>query len=117
MTANTESILGSVKKLLGVEDYFDSDLIIGINTTFAKLQQIGVGPTDGFSISDGTTTWSEYTNDENVLNMVKSYMAIQVKLLFDISTASSYLIQELNKKSDELEWRLNAAVDFKKEES
>ena len=113
MAANTESILGSVKKLLGSDDYFDPDLILHINTVFSKLQQIGVGPAEGFSISDDTTTWSEYTENVAVLNMVKSYMAIQVKLLFDISTASSYLISELNKKSEELEWRLNAAVDFK----
>ena len=42
-----ESILTSIKKLLGItEDYeqFDTDIIIHINSVFMILTQIGVGP-------------------------------------------------------------------------
>lgn len=109
----TESILGSVKKLIGSDEYFDQDLILHINSVFSTLQQMGVGPKEGFSISDDTTLWSEYTQDVKIFNMVKSYMVLRVKLLFDISTASSYLIEQWRKECAEYEWRLN--VEFDKE--
>lgn len=107
----TESILGSVKKLIGSDEYFDKDLILHINSVFSALQQMGVGPADGFSITDDTTLWGEYTENANIMNMVKSYMVLRVKLLFDISTASSYLIEQWRKECAEYEWRLNVACD------
>ena len=107
-----ESILESIKKLIASDDYFDADLIIHINTVFAKLQQMGVGPEGGFSILDNTTTWSDYTGDEAIYNMVKTYMALQVRLYFDTATLSSYVIQLMNEQSAELEWRLNVASDY-----
>lgn len=107
-----DSILGSVRKLLGSDEYFDQDLILHINTVFSKLQQMGVGPEGGFSIEDGTTDWDEFTEDESILNMVKSYMVLQVRLLFDISTASSSLVDTMKQQSAELEWRLNSACDY-----
>jgi hypothetical protein len=112
MATSNDSILGSVRKLLGSDEYFDTDLIIHINTVFSKLQQMGVGPAGGFSISDDSTEWSSYTDNEPVLNMVKSYMFLQIRLYFDISTASSYLIDTMKEQSSELEWRLNSATDY-----
>lgn len=107
-----DSILVSVRKLVGSDSYFDTDLIIHINSVFSKLQQMGVGPEGGFFIQDDTAVWSDYTNNEPILNMVKSYMILQIKLLFDISTASSSLIDVMKEQSAELEWRLNAACDY-----
>lgn len=106
------SILKSVRKMLGTDTYFDTDLIIHINTVFSKLQQMGVGPEGGFSIEDESSEWSEFTEDEPILNMVKSYMVLQIKLLFDITTASSSLIEVMKEQSAELEWRLNSACDY-----
>ena len=63
-----ESILTSIKKLLGVpKDYehFDQDIIMHINSVFMILNQIGVGPSDGFSISDKTAIWSDFISDSN----------------------------------------------------
>ena len=45
-----ESILTSIKKLVGIaEDYtvFDTDFIIYINSAFATLNQLGIGPIKG----------------------------------------------------------------------
>ena len=112
MDSTGNSILGSVRKLLGPDEYFDTDLIIHINTVFSILQQMGVGPDGGFFIEDESAVWSDYMNDEPILNMVKSYMVLKVRLLFDLSTASSSLIEEWNSKCAELEWRLNAACDY-----
>ena len=51
----TDSILTSVKKLLGITEEctdFDADLILHINSVLMILTQIGVGPSEGFSIKD-----------------------------------------------------------------
>lgn len=109
----SDSILESVKKLINAEgdEYFDTDIVIHINSVFSVLQQMGVGPSDGFSIDDKFSTWDEFTNDEPIFNMVKSYMALRVKLFFDIATANSYYITQLQQEADELEWRLRAAAE------
>lgn len=110
----SDSILESVKKLINAEgdNYFDTDIIIHINTIFSVLQQMGVGPEEGFSIDDDTSTWDEFTDDEPLFNMVKSYMAIRVKLLFDIASANSYYINQLQAEADELEWRIKTAAEI-----
>lgn len=103
----TESILGSIKKLLGSDEYFDPDLIIHINSVFSILQQIGVGPDDGYYIESDKETWDEFTEDEAILNMVKTYVYLRVKILFDSASDSSYLIDAYKKQADEIEWRLS----------
>lgn len=108
-----ESILTSIKKLLGIpEDYthFDSDIVMHINTVFFTLTQLGVGPSTGFSIEDSTTEWFEYLTDANKLQAVKSYMYMKVRLLFDPPTSSA-AIESMNRLVSEYEWRLNVAVD------
>jgi len=102
-----ESILKSIKKLLGIEDsykHFDQDIIIHINTAFMILTQLGVGPASGFSITDDTTTWSEYS-DATITEAVKTYIYLKVRLLFDPPTSSAYLDSMKNLVA-ELEWRL-----------
>lgn len=108
-----ESILTSVKKLLGIdEDYkqFDTDIIIHINTVFMVLTQIGVGPSEGFSITDEYSTWEDFIGDKTFLNSVKSYMYLRVKLLFD-PPLSSAAMDSLKKLADEFEWRLQVAAE------
>ena len=74
-----DSILTSVKKILGIaEEYteFDADIIMSINSVFMILQQLGVGPEAGFSISDASATWSQYFADDDTVDAeaVKSYV-------------------------------------------
>jgi len=104
-----DSILETVKKLIGLpEEYtvFDLDIIIHINSVFATLQQLAVGPVQGFAIEDKETKWFDYIGDENALNSVKSYMALKVKLAFD-PPATSFAIDSMTKMVSEYEWRLN----------
>ena len=106
-----ESILTSVKKMLGItEEYthFDPDLIMHINTVFSILTQLGVGPSEGFSITDSTAVWTDFTQDAN-LESVKSYVGLKVRLLFDPPTVST-VAEAINRAVEELEWRLNIAV-------
>ena len=105
---NSESILTSIKLLLGVmEDYehYDTDIIIHINTVFMILRQIGVGPEEGFSIKDKTTTWDEYVSMDKIEG-VKTYVYLKVKLIFD-PPSSSILLEAMNQTIKELECRLN----------
>lgn len=113
-----DSILTSIKKLLGIAeeyDHFDPDIIMHINSVFSVLTQLGVGPTSGFSISDKTAVWSDFVESDSRLEMLKSYMYLKVKLLFDppLGTAS---IEAINRQISELEWRINVTVDPEKKE-
>lgn len=108
-----ESILTSIKKLLGIEEnytQFDVDIIMGINTAISILTQIGVGPVDGFSISDKISVWTDFVSDMRKLELLKSYIHLKVKLLFD-PPASSAVIDIYNKQIQELEWRISTLVD------
>ena len=108
-----ESILNSIKKLLGIaEDYdhFDSDIIMHINSVFATLTQLGVGPEKGFSINDESEKWEDFLPEERMLHSVKSYMFMKVKLMFD-PPLSSAVIECTKEQIKELEWRLQVAVD------
>ena len=69
-----ESILNTIKKMLGIESdviEFDTEIIICINSAIANLSQLGVGPDDGFEILDKTTIWSDYLNNKKLLNIKK----------------------------------------------
>lgn len=108
-----ESILISIKKLLGIaEDYthFDMDLIIHINSVLMVLTQLGIGPAGGFLISDDSATWSKFLDDETQIEAVKSYVFLKVKLLFDPPSSSS-VSESYNRMINEFEWRLNVAVE------
>lgn len=112
-----DSILISIKKLLGIaEDYtaFDDDIIIHINSVFSILTQLGVGPENGFSIIDEREVWSDYSDDLNTIQMIKSYIYLKVKKLFD-PPQSGILTNSNDALIQELEWRINVAVDPKKE--
>lgn len=108
-----ESILTSIKKMLGIqEDYehFDPDIIMHINTVFMILMQLGVGLESGFRIQDKTAVWTDFIAEGQQLEAVKSYMYLKVKLLFDPPLGSA-VMEAYNKQISELEWRLNVQVD------
>lgn len=108
-----ESILTSVKKLLGIDDeytHFDVDIIMHINSVFAVLTQLGVGPSEGFSITDQYATWDDFFQDTPPMEMVKSYMYMKVRLMFDPPTSSSVL-SAMERQISELEWRLNFTAE------
>lgn len=109
-----ESILTSIKKLLGIpEEYeqFDADIIMYINSVFSILTQLGVGPSAGYQITDKYSTWEEYLNDNPLLSDVKAYMCMKVRLMFDVTTLPSSVIEVYNRQIAELEWRISATVD------
>ena len=112
-----ESILMSVKKLLGPgaeNTDFDTDILMHINSVLSILQQLGVGPANGFYVSDTNATWSDFLGkDANHLAMVRSYVEAKVRILFD-PPVSSAVMESLNRICSEFEWRANVAAENKK---
>lgn len=117
-TVDTEGIYNSIKLMLGMEpdyDAFDTDLIIYINSALAKLTQVGVGPSEGYelNIADPTTSkWEDFigSNASKILNLVKTFVHMQVRLLWD-PPQNSFTQDLLKKELDEQIWRINVEVD------
>ena len=108
-----DSILLSVKKYLGIADEdvgFDLDILMSINSVFGILTQLGVGPKEGYSISDNSATWSSYLQDNKLLEMVKTYMYLKVRMIFDTPTSGS-MNSAHEQLISEYEWRINVMVD------
>lgn len=103
-----DSILDSTKRALGLAptyDVFDPEIIMHINTVFMKLQQLGIGPPEGFMIEDTTPTWADYLGDNLQLNAVMTYMTLSVKMVFD-PPGTSFLMTSYEKQISEYEFRL-----------
>lgn len=113
-TEITESILNSVKKLMGsgVEHtFFDADLIMHINSALMVLCQIGLGRNNTpFRIYDDTATWQDFMDDANYFLSVVEYVYLRCKLVFDPPT-SSFVLSSLTDQMRELEWRLNVMAE------
>lgn len=109
-----DSILDSVKKDLGITveyTHFDPDIIMAINSAFSILNQLGVGPTEGFRITDRSSVWADFITDAR-LEFVKSYVSKKTKQFFD-PPQTGPLASALDQVLKELEWRINVAVDPK----
>lgn len=114
-----DSILKSIKKLIGISDEdtsFDLDLIIHINSVFVALNQIGVGPKNVFSIINDQSVWNDFINDETNINNVITYVYLKVRILFDPPSNSSVL-SSIERLLTELEWRLSVSNSFVSKEN
>lgn len=111
---NSESILGSVKKQLGIPEdtkVFDLDIMIHINAAIATLRQIGVGPKEGYTVTSKDDTYEDYLGDECLETaQVKLYIFYKTRLGFS-PPQSSIAVEILKEMIKEAEWRLNVEVD------
>lgn len=104
-----DSILNSVKKILGIApdyDAFDTDVIIHINSVFSTLNQLGLGPNEGFMIEDDSAVWEDFLLGDMRLNAIKTYVYLRVRVLFDPPT-TGFTLTALQEQIKELEWRMN----------
>lgn len=102
-----ESILNSIKKTLNLgetDTSFDQDVIMHINTVFANLNLLGIGPENGFQITDSSATWNTFVDDKR-FNAMQSYMSMRVRLIFDPPLPS--VITSMEAQIEKLEWQLN----------
>lgn len=108
-----DSILDSVKDYCNVsesETDFDNELLMYINNAFVLLFQLGVGPETPFVVSDSEDLWSNFPVSETLLPMVKNYVYLKVRMLFDAPQNSS-LSTAMKESAAEYEWRLNLFGD------
>lgn len=82
-----DSILNVIKKMLGniseFDSSFDEDIVVFINAAFADLCSIGVGPSEGFSITGNSETWSDFSVRKDIDSFIKTYIYFSVKIAFD----------------------------------
>lgn len=113
MSSEIASILNSVKKALGIQsdyNHFDQELIMHINSVFSILNQLGVGPEESFVIKSEDNLWEEFTESKTNINVVKTYMYLKVRLLFD-PPSSGTAVESFKNQAEEMEWRMNVADD------
>lgn len=106
------SILSDIKSLLGAGniDGFDSDIVMHINSVLVTLRQLGIGPSSGFSITGPDETWDDLLEGSEMLEAVKSYIYLKVRLIWDPPTSGT-VMQAMKELIAEYEWRLNVVVD------
>lgn len=110
------SILADIRRSVGAEEWddaFDVELIDHTNSVFMILTQMGLGPAEGYVIEDEDNQWSEFISDPVKYRLVKAYMGLKVRLLFD-PPLSSAVMQSMNNQIAEYEWRLTAAAELDK---
>jgi len=108
-----DSILDTIKQALGVENEytgFDVNILLDINSALGNLNQLGVGPSEGFVVTDQKQTWVDFLGSSIKLEAVKSYILHKVRLSFD-PPSNSFLIDAIQKQIDELGWRLMVQED------
>lgn len=112
MAEEYTGILESVKKWIGPSvdyDYFDSDLLMHINSYFAVMSQCGIGPTNGFTV-DENSKWDDFVSSGPIQSMAKQYVQLRTRLTFD-PPSSSFVIDLLKKNAEEMEWRMYIQKD------
>lgn len=110
-----EPILETIKKLLGCEniDEFDEQLIILINGAIDVLIENGVGNKKGFMITENNETWADLITNDNkeLFNLCKTYIYLEVKILFDTTSMSSYVLNAIKDKNQEYLWRIREQAE------
>ena len=102
------SILDSIKQLLGIDvndNNFDKELVVYINGALMILNQLGVGPENGYLIDNNYNTWEEFIGERDDLEIIKSAVYLRVRLIFD-PPQNSFLVNALEKQMEEYDWRI-----------
>lgn len=112
-----DSILKSISKMLGINEddtYFDMDLIVHINSILSVLSHEGIGK-GNFMITGSDETWSQFLGDLTDFEMIKQYVFMKVKLVFDPPTNSA-VMEVYNNTIAELEWRMYSKTNYEQED-
>ena len=102
-----QSILKTIRRMIGPDEdyeYFDTDLIIHINSAFARLCELGVGPEEPFYITGTEEVWSDFMED-GYCERVKQYVYLSVKNIFDPPSSAS-VMNAYKEQIEKLEWLL-----------
>ncbi len=115
MDKKTDSILASIKKMLGLEDAytpFDADVITYINSALMTLTQLGIGPKEGIDVTDYSQTWNDFLKEYKTIKpgAVQNYVYLKVRMLFD-PPGNSFVMDALKQQAEEIAWRLNVQAE------
>ena len=102
-----QSILKTVRRAMGPDEdyeYFDSDLIIHINSALSRLCELGVGPELPFFVTGIEQKWSDFSTDPSI-ERVKQYVILSVKNIFAPPQSSS-VMTAYKEQLDKLGWLL-----------
>ena len=111
--AEQTSILKTIRRMIGPSEdyeYFDTDLIIHINSAFSRLCQLGVGPEIPFRITGEEEEWTDFM-DDGFQEEIKQYVYLKTKLIFDPPSNGS-VVSAYNEQIDMLEWTLKEVGRF-----
>ena len=89
--------------------YFDSDLLVHINTAVGILYQLGLEPETPLNVT-AETKWNELLDGENLLDMAKNYIYLFVKKIFD-PPSNSFVVDSYEKTMKEIEWRILVMIE------
>lgn len=104
-----EGILDNIKQMLGIHEEdasFDRELVLHVNSVMLLLAQLGIESSNGYLVIDVNTRWSELIGERKDLELVKAYIYLRIRLLFD-PPQNSFLVDNIKKQCEEFEWRLN----------
>lgn len=107
------SILVSTKAALGVaqdDASFDSEILTFINSALAEVNQVGIGPEEGLMIFSASDEWAALIGTDVRLNLVKAYVYLYVKMLFDPPDVG-FVLTSMERILERHIWRLMVAVD------
>lgn len=102
-----DSILNTIKQMLGItieQLEFNTDLIVHINSVLNILHQLG-GCTNWIQITGPSEEWSLISENMEKCNMIKTWIYLKVKLLFD-PPLNSTVISAMERQISELEFRI-----------
>lgn len=110
-----DGILASAKDEIGLDpectDAYDNNILKHLNTIFFELYQRGIGPPEGFIVTDESQCWRDFTCKKEITqNAVRQYVTKKCHLLFDPPTSSSTL-ESLKEEINEWGFRLDVEED------
>lgn len=112
-----DSILLSIKKMLGMEPeftQFDPDIILHINTIIQVLYQIGLDIPEGFVVVDQNNLWTDYIQNPRyvkITSLIKQYIFMRVRMIFD-PPSSQTLSTAIQESINEMQWRISQWIDY-----
>lgn len=108
------SVLDSIKKSLGIDatdTAFDTDITIFINSALSRVLDLGAGK-DGVRlyIVDKNILWTSLFDDNEILQMIETFVYLSVKLVFD-PPGTSFGIKAIEDEILKQEWLITSKVE------
>ena len=89
---------------------FDAELLTFINSALAEVNQVGVGPVEGLMIFSEAEEWEALIGNDARLNIVKPYVYLYCKMLFDPPEVG-FVLTSMERILERHIWRLMVIAD------